>query len=89
MPGSSCPQRADAQNEQLHQALRSLQSEHAVLHQRASALQEDNDLKAEHISAIEGIVCRGTVGASVLKMNRGYKENSFKILVLKAKRTHM
>ncbi|KAM6232604.1 TRAF3-interacting JNK-activating modulator isoform 2-T2 [Spheniscus humboldti] len=46
-------QRADAQNEQLHQALRSLQSEHAVLHQRASALQEDNDLKAEHISAIE------------------------------------
>ncbi|KAF1588057.1 TRAF3-interacting JNK-activating modulator, partial [Eudyptes moseleyi] len=46
-------QRADAQNEQLHRALHSLQSEHAVLHQRASALQEDNDLKAEHISAIE------------------------------------
>ncbi|NXT89958.1 T3JAM protein, partial [Anhinga rufa] len=46
-------QRADAQNEQLQQALRSLQSEHAALHQRASTLQEDNDLKAEHISAIE------------------------------------
>ncbi|NWH47174.1 T3JAM protein, partial [Fregata magnificens] len=46
-------QQADAQNEQLHQALRSLQSEHTALHQRASALREDNDLKAEHISAIE------------------------------------
>ncbi|NXX61053.1 T3JAM protein, partial [Scopus umbretta] len=46
-------QRADAQNERLHQALRSLQSEHAALQQRASALREDNDLKAEHISAIE------------------------------------
>ncbi|KAM6114622.1 TRAF3-interacting JNK-activating modulator isoform 1-T1 [Phoenicopterus ruber ruber] len=46
-------QRADAQKEQLRQALRSLQSEHAALHQRASALREDNDLKAEHISAIE------------------------------------
>ncbi|KAM9268430.1 TRAF3-interacting JNK-activating modulator isoform 1-T1 [Morus bassanus] len=46
-------QQADMQNEQLHQALRSLQSEHAALHQRASALQEDNDLKAEHISTIE------------------------------------
>ncbi|NXC66377.1 T3JAM protein, partial [Anhinga anhinga] len=46
-------QRADVQNEQLQQALRSLQREHAALHQRASALQEDNDLKAEHISAME------------------------------------
>ncbi|XP_009460690.1 PREDICTED: TRAF3-interacting JNK-activating modulator [Nipponia nippon] len=46
-------QRADAQKEQLQQALCSLQSEHAALHQRASALREDNDLKAEHISAIE------------------------------------
>ncbi|XP_074971613.1 TRAF3-interacting JNK-activating modulator isoform X4 [Phalacrocorax aristotelis] len=46
-------QRADTQNEQLQQALRSLQSEHAALHRRASALQEDNDLKAEHIGAIE------------------------------------
>ncbi|XP_072700939.1 TRAF3-interacting JNK-activating modulator isoform X1 [Ciconia boyciana] len=46
-------QQADAQNEQLHQALRSLQSEHAALRRQASALQEDNDLKAEHISAIE------------------------------------
>ncbi|XP_075578440.1 TRAF3-interacting JNK-activating modulator [Pelecanus crispus] len=46
-------QRADAQNEQLHQALRSLQSEHAALRQRASALREDNDLKAEHITAIK------------------------------------
>ncbi|NXE74170.1 T3JAM protein, partial [Cochlearius cochlearius] len=49
-------QRADARNEQLQQALRSLQGEHAALHQRASALREDNDLKAEHISAIEGIL---------------------------------
>ncbi|NXF48708.1 T3JAM protein, partial [Oceanites oceanicus] len=46
-------QRADTQNEQLQQALRSLQSEHAALHRRASALREDNDLKAEYISAIE------------------------------------
>ncbi|NXL02616.1 T3JAM protein, partial [Mesembrinibis cayennensis] len=46
-------QRADAQKEQLQQALRSLQSEHTALRQRASALREDNDLKAEHISAIE------------------------------------
>ncbi|NXS42563.1 T3JAM protein, partial [Balaeniceps rex] len=46
-------QRADTQNEQLRQALHSLQSEHTALHQRASALQEDNDLKAEHISTIE------------------------------------
>ncbi|NXL42270.1 T3JAM protein, partial [Podilymbus podiceps] len=47
-------QRADAQKEQLRQALRSLQSEHAALHRRASALREDNHLKAEHISTIEG-----------------------------------
>ncbi|KAM6041210.1 TRAF3-interacting JNK-activating modulator isoform 2-T2 [Theristicus caerulescens] len=46
-------QRADAQKEQLQQALHSLQSEHAALRQRASALREDNDLKAEHISAIK------------------------------------
>ncbi|XP_035750754.1 TRAF3-interacting JNK-activating modulator isoform X2 [Egretta garzetta] len=46
-------QRADARNEELQQALHSLQSEHAALRQRASALREDNDLKAEHISAIE------------------------------------
>ncbi|NXN43100.1 T3JAM protein, partial [Rhinoptilus africanus] len=46
-------QRAAGQNEQLHQALRSLQSEHATLHRRASALREDNNLKAEHISAIK------------------------------------
>ncbi|KGL96078.1 TRAF3-interacting JNK-activating modulator [Charadrius vociferus] len=46
-------QRAAGQNEQLHQALCSLQSEHAALHRQASALREDNDLKAEHISAIK------------------------------------
>ncbi|NWY52534.1 T3JAM protein, partial [Chionis minor] len=46
-------QRAAGQNEQLHEALRSLQSEHAALHQRASALREDNNLKAKHISTIE------------------------------------
>ncbi|NWS48163.1 T3JAM protein, partial [Probosciger aterrimus] len=46
-------QQADAQNEQLHQTLCRLQSEHAALHQRASALWEDNHLKAEHISAIK------------------------------------
>ncbi|NXP48495.1 T3JAM protein, partial [Heliornis fulica] len=42
-----------AEKEQLQQALHSLQSEHTMLHQQASALREDNDLKAEHISAIE------------------------------------
>ncbi|XP_068275331.1 TRAF3-interacting JNK-activating modulator isoform X1 [Nyctibius grandis] len=46
-------QRAEAQGEELRGALHSLQSEHAALHRRASALREDNDLKAEHISAIE------------------------------------
>ncbi|NXX77827.1 T3JAM protein, partial [Urocolius indicus] len=46
-------QRVDAQNEQLRQALQRLQSEHAALHQQASALREDNYLKAEHISTIE------------------------------------
>ncbi|XP_065554634.1 TRAF3-interacting JNK-activating modulator isoform X3 [Lathamus discolor] len=46
-------QQADAQNEQLHQALCRLQSEHSALHQQASTLQEDNDLKAEHIRAIK------------------------------------
>ncbi|KAM8988368.1 TRAF3-interacting JNK-activating modulator isoform 1-T3 [Ara ararauna] len=46
-------QQVDAQNEQLHQILCRLQSEHTALHQRASALREDNDLKAEHISAIK------------------------------------
>ncbi|NXD77725.1 T3JAM protein, partial [Halcyon senegalensis] len=46
-------QRVDAQKEQLGQALHTLQSEHAALRQRVSALREDNDLKAQHISAIE------------------------------------
>ncbi|KAM9596017.1 TRAF3-interacting JNK-activating modulator isoform 1-T2 [Morphnus guianensis] len=46
-------QQADTQNTQLCQVLCSLQSEHTALQQRASALREDNDLKAEHISAIE------------------------------------
>ncbi|NXL56153.1 T3JAM protein, partial [Chordeiles acutipennis] len=46
-------QRVDTQKEQLHQALCSLRSEHTALHQRASALQEDNDLKAKHIRAME------------------------------------
>ncbi|NXJ88660.1 T3JAM protein, partial [Corythaixoides concolor] len=46
-------QEAEAQNKQLRQALQRLWSEHAALHQRASALQDDNDLKAERISTIE------------------------------------
>ncbi|NWU17633.1 T3JAM protein, partial [Cephalopterus ornatus] len=46
-------QRAEAQNEELHQALQSLRSEHAALHLRATALIQDNDLKAQHITAIE------------------------------------
>ncbi|NXX20941.1 T3JAM protein, partial [Podargus strigoides] len=46
-------QRATEQNQELGQALCSLQSEHAVLRQRASALRVDNDLKAEHISTIQ------------------------------------
>ncbi|NWR31595.1 T3JAM protein, partial [Tachuris rubrigastra] len=46
-------QRAEAQNEELHQALQSLRSEHAALHLRATALSQDNDLKAQHITAIE------------------------------------
>ncbi|NXJ68075.1 T3JAM protein, partial [Rostratula benghalensis] len=46
-------QRAAKQNEQLQQALHSLQGEHATLQRRASALREDNEQKAEHISAVE------------------------------------
>ncbi|XP_051664539.1 TRAF3-interacting JNK-activating modulator [Manacus candei] len=46
-------QRAEAQNEELHQALQSLRREHAVLHLRATALSQDIDLKAQHITAIE------------------------------------
>ncbi|XP_010135992.1 PREDICTED: TRAF3-interacting JNK-activating modulator [Buceros rhinoceros silvestris] len=46
-------QRVDAQKEQLGHALHSLQSEHAELHQRACALRDDNNAKAELISAIE------------------------------------
>ncbi|KAM4645758.1 TRAF3-interacting JNK-activating modulator isoform 2-T7 [Amazona ochrocephala] len=46
-------QQAEAHNEQLHQILCRLQGEHTALHQRASALREDNDLKAAHISAIK------------------------------------
>ncbi|KFV79820.1 TRAF3-interacting JNK-activating modulator [Struthio camelus australis] len=42
------------QNEQLHLALRNLENEHAELRLRISVLQEDNKLKAEHISVIEG-----------------------------------
>ncbi|XP_068774670.1 TRAF3-interacting JNK-activating modulator isoform X3 [Struthio camelus] len=47
-------QQADTQNEQLHLALRNLENEHAELRLRISVLQEDNKLKAEHISVIEG-----------------------------------
>ncbi|XP_062450914.1 TRAF3-interacting JNK-activating modulator isoform X2 [Rhea pennata] len=47
-------QQADRQNEELHWALRNLENEHAELRLRINALQEDNKLKAEHISAIEG-----------------------------------
>ncbi|XP_050182690.1 TRAF3-interacting JNK-activating modulator [Myiozetetes cayanensis] len=46
-------QRAEAQNEELHRALQSLRSEHTALHLRATALSQDNDLKAQHITAIE------------------------------------
>ncbi|OPJ89101.1 TRAF3-interacting JNK-activating modulator isoform A [Patagioenas fasciata monilis] len=46
-------QQTSAQKEQLERALGTLQSEHTVLRQRASALRDDNHLKAEHISTIE------------------------------------
>ncbi|NXK34393.1 T3JAM protein, partial [Piprites chloris] len=46
-------QRAEEQNEELHQALQSLRSEHAALRLRATALSQDNDLKAQHITAIQ------------------------------------
>ncbi|XP_009976903.1 PREDICTED: TRAF3-interacting JNK-activating modulator [Tauraco erythrolophus] len=44
-------QEAEAQN--VRRARRRRQGEHAALHRRASALRDDNDLKAEHISAME------------------------------------
>ncbi|XP_010215157.1 PREDICTED: TRAF3-interacting JNK-activating modulator [Tinamus guttatus] len=46
-------QRANTQNKQLQQALGNLENEHTELCIRISALQEDNQLKAERISAIE------------------------------------
>nr|XP_009670483.1 PREDICTED: TRAF3-interacting JNK-activating modulator isoform X4 [Struthio camelus australis] len=49
-------QQADTQNEQLHLALRNLENEHAELRLRISVLQEDNKLKAEHISVIEALL---------------------------------
>uniref|UniRef100_A0A8B9FUP0 TRAF3-interacting JNK-activating modulator n=1 Tax=Amazona collaria TaxID=241587 RepID=A0A8B9FUP0_9PSIT len=84
-------QQAEAHNEQLHQILCRLQGEHTTLHQRASALREDNDLKAAHISAIKGIMCRGMAGEVCPPgdyKQGGYKENTLKILILKAKYMH-
>ncbi|NXW95084.1 T3JAM protein, partial [Alopecoenas beccarii] len=46
-------QQTSTEKEQLERALGILQSEHTVLRQRASALRDDNHLKAEHISTIE------------------------------------
>ncbi|KFV61345.1 TRAF3-interacting JNK-activating modulator [Dryobates pubescens] len=46
-------QQVDTKKQQLGQALRSLQSEHTALQQRASALRQDNHLKAQHITAIK------------------------------------
>ncbi|CAM5119082.1 unnamed protein product [Natator depressus] len=45
---------ADTQNEQLHQALHNLESEREDLDLRLEALQVDNQLRMEHISAMEG-----------------------------------
>nr|XP_048682432.1 TRAF3-interacting JNK-activating modulator isoform X3 [Caretta caretta] len=45
---------ADTQNEQLHQALHNLESEREDLNLRLEALQEDSQLRMEHISAMEG-----------------------------------
>ncbi|NXW65099.1 T3JAM protein, partial [Eurystomus gularis] len=67
-------QRVDTQKELLGQALHALQSEHAALRQRASALREDNDLKAQHISAIEDKlqkeqVQKGTLEATISRLH--------------------
>ncbi|XP_077190986.1 TRAF3-interacting JNK-activating modulator isoform X2 [Paroedura picta] len=45
---------SDAQNAQLLQALQNLESECVTLRSKTDALQEDNRLTAEHVSAIEG-----------------------------------
>ncbi|XP_039390842.1 TRAF3-interacting JNK-activating modulator isoform X3 [Mauremys reevesii] len=45
---------ADTQNDQLHQALRNLESEREDLYSRIEALQADNQLRMEHVSAMEG-----------------------------------
>ncbi|XP_067414926.1 TRAF3-interacting JNK-activating modulator [Emydura macquarii macquarii] len=45
---------ADTQNDQLHQALRNLERERADLYSRIEALQADDKLKMEHVSAMEG-----------------------------------
>ncbi|XP_019369595.1 PREDICTED: TRAF3-interacting JNK-activating modulator [Gavialis gangeticus] len=44
---------ADSQNNQLHGALRHLENEHVDLDSRVKVLQEDNALKAQHVSALE------------------------------------
>ncbi|NXH12522.1 T3JAM protein, partial [Bucco capensis] len=46
-------QQVTAEKEQLGQSLSSLQNKHAELQQQARALQEDNQLKAAHISATQ------------------------------------
>ncbi|KAM6333320.1 TRAF3-interacting JNK-activating modulator isoform 3-T4 [Alca torda] len=70
-------QRAAGQNEQLHQALRSLQSEHAALHRRASALREDNDQKAERISTIEDLIQKQSNEQKIREMTVQRKDQVF------------
>ncbi|XP_050813033.1 TRAF3-interacting JNK-activating modulator isoform X3 [Gopherus flavomarginatus] len=45
---------ADTQNDQLYQTLRNLESEREDLYSRIEALQADNQLRMEHVSAMEG-----------------------------------
>lgn len=61
---------ADTQNEQLHQALHNLESEREDLNLRLEALQEDSQLRMEHISAMEGTdFAKGRAGWVMAKVS--------------------
>uniref|UniRef100_A0A8C3RYG6 TRAF3 interacting protein 3 n=1 Tax=Chelydra serpentina TaxID=8475 RepID=A0A8C3RYG6_CHESE len=74
---------ADTQNDQLHQALRNLESEREDLSLRIEALQIDSQLRMEHISAMEGTDCKGK---SMISNGRGFSLTGYlqEILFLKS-----
>uniref|UniRef100_A0A7M4DUP1 TRAF3 interacting protein 3 n=1 Tax=Crocodylus porosus TaxID=8502 RepID=A0A7M4DUP1_CROPO len=71
---------ADSQNNQLHGALRRLENEHVDLDSRIQVLQEDNVLKAQHVSALEGTEQRGKSCVRDLYLFRFPKKGSGQLI---------